>query len=253
MQCIDFKELVHALALGALDQAEATACAAHLAGAGPHDGCQEAEQEARLLAARLTDALPDHPIDPSVWRAIEHRVQAEPAARPRPRRRLRRSLGREIAGWSLAALMFVLYISKGKSRDGQSAEAPLLSSPQAERAATLTLMMAPKMRRYLFQPAQAGTARAALFFDPSSHNAVVLIDRIRPAPAGQGLHLWAVRASDAAPALLSRLGPASAGMAAAEVGNKLFERGLPGKLLLSCDPAEASSPGSVLMVATLGD
>ena len=253
MHCTDFKELVHALALGALDQAEASACAAHLASTGPHDGCHEAEQEARLLAARLTDALPDHAANPRVWRAIEDRVQAEAPARPRPRRRRRRSLGREIAGWSLAALMFGLYISKGKSREGQSAEAPLLSSPQAERAATLTLMMAPEMRRYLFRPAQTGTARAALFFDVSSHNAVILIDRIGPTPAGHGLHLWAVRGSDAAPALVGRLGPVSAGMAAAEVGNKLFERGLPGKLLLSSDPAEASSPGSVLMVANLGE
>jgi anti-sigma-K factor RskA len=251
MRCHDFKELVPALALGTLDQAEAAACAAHLASKGPHDGCHPAEQEARLLAARLSDALPDHPVNPRVWRAIENRVQAEAQARPRPHRWRQPSLGREVAGWTVAALVFVLYLFKGTSRDGERAEAPLLSSPQAERATTLTLMMAPEMQRYLFQPAQTGTARAALFFDPGSHNAVVLIDRIGPTPPGQGLHLWAVRTSGAAPALLSRIGPASAGMAAAEVGNKLFELGLPGKLLLSCDPSDASSPGSVLMVANL--
>ena len=127
MDCRSFKELVPALALDALDEAERAACAAHLAEHGPHDGCEQAESDARALAARLACALPERPLDARVWRAIEDRAQAELAARraedhgqkdahadadgkdgagDRPPRR------REPAGWGVAVFLLGMYLSR---------------------------------------------------------------------------------------------------------------------------------------------
>jgi hypothetical protein len=126
MDCRSFKELVPALALDALDEAERAACAAHLAEHGPHDGCAEAVNDARALAARLARALPERKVDGRVWRAIEDRAQAEEAARradgqknagadgdaggkdgadDRPPRR------REPAGWGVAVILLGMYLA----------------------------------------------------------------------------------------------------------------------------------------------
>jgi hypothetical protein len=127
MDCRSFKELVPALALDALDEVERAACAAHLAESGPHDGCAQAVSDARALAARLACALPERPVDPRVWRAIEDRAQAEVAARRaddhevahadvdadgkdgtdnRPPRR------REPTGWGVAVILLGLYLAR---------------------------------------------------------------------------------------------------------------------------------------------
>jgi len=133
MDCRSFKELVPALALDALDEAERDACAAHLAGHGPHDGCMEAVSDARALAARLARALPERKVDRRVWRAIEDRAQAELAARraedrgqnnanahadadaggkdgpdDRPPRK------REPAGWGVAVILLGLYLAQSR-------------------------------------------------------------------------------------------------------------------------------------------
>jgi hypothetical protein len=133
MDCRSFKELVPALALDALDEAERAACTAHLAEHGPHAGCAEALSDARALAARLARALPERSVDPRVWRAIEDRAQAETAARradehalannnandnanadadgkdgtdDRPPRR------REPAGWGVAVILLGMYLAR---------------------------------------------------------------------------------------------------------------------------------------------
>jgi hypothetical protein len=105
------------------------------------------------------------------------------------------------------------------------------------------------MRRYLFRPApaQSAAARGALIFDPSQRSAVVLVDRVTPAPAGQSLRLWAVRAPGAPPALLGGM----ADLATTEIGPALFEPTLPGELWLSNDAPGAASPGTVLLTADL--
>jgi hypothetical protein len=137
MDCRTFKELVPALALDALDEAERAACAAHLAGPGPHDGCAEAESDARALAARLARALPERPVAPRVWRAIEVRAQAEQAARiadakddddnePPPRRR-------EPAGWGVAVILLGLYLARNPERVAGAPTSPTLGcGPRAQ-------------------------------------------------------------------------------------------------------------------------
>jgi hypothetical protein len=87
MDCRDFKDLVPAFALRTLDESEHAACAAHLATAGPHDGCHGAEARARALVARLASVLPDYPVKPGMWHAIEQRVRADDALPVAARRR----------------------------------------------------------------------------------------------------------------------------------------------------------------------
>ena len=98
MDCKEFKELVSAFALDALDEAERAACAAHLGDGGTHDGCAQAEADARALVAQLAGALRERPVDPRVWRAIERRVRAESSDDRPPARR------REPAGWGVAII-----------------------------------------------------------------------------------------------------------------------------------------------------
>ena len=126
MDCRSFKELVPALALDALDEAERAACAAHLAEHGPHDGCAEAVSDARALAARLARALPERKVDRRVWRAIEDRAQAELAARRAEERASTDAHGhadadgkngdrpprrREPAGWGVAVILLGMYLA----------------------------------------------------------------------------------------------------------------------------------------------
>jgi anti-sigma factor RsiW len=77
MDCGEFGELVAAWALGALDDSERAACAAHLAGCDPARGCHASHRDACLLAERLAGVVTEHPIAPRVWNVIEERVRAE--------------------------------------------------------------------------------------------------------------------------------------------------------------------------------
>ncbi|HET6146188.1 MAG TPA: hypothetical protein VFH68_01555 [Polyangia bacterium] len=99
MDCGEFKELAGAWALGALDESECAACAAHLARPEPHQGCQDCHRDARALTERLAGAVPEHPVNTRVWNAIADRVRAEkrasvaskpvpPPEEPRPPRHL---------------------------------------------------------------------------------------------------------------------------------------------------------------------
>jgi len=247
MDCKDFKDLSPALALDALGDSERAACASHLISAETHDGCRDIEPEARRVAARLTGVLPDHPVHPRVWQAIEQRLTRGLAGAPRAAIRWPR--WREISGWLAAAvaLGLGLYLHKVPTIALSIADAAVDTRGASERAATL--MTDRQMRRYLFWPAKAGNARAALIVAPGFRGALVLIDRVAPPPPGHELHLWAVRGPVGPPALLTRIALGKEGSAIAEIGATLFDTVLPGQLLLSTDPAGASAPASVMLVA----
>jgi anti-sigma-K factor RskA len=86
MTCAEFKELVQALALGALEPDEAAACEAHLSAAGvDHDGCHAELERAREAVALLGASLPPIAPDPRLWTAIEKSVgtDAPPVEPPR--------------------------------------------------------------------------------------------------------------------------------------------------------------------------
>ena len=247
MDCTDFKDLSPALALDALGDSERAACASHLMSAQTHDGCREVEPEARRVAARLAGLLPDHPVHPRVWDAIEQGLQVGVAAAPHAASR--RPRWREISAWFAAAVAvgLGLYLHKVPTIAVSVADAAVDSRGASERAAAL--MTDRQMRRYLFWPAKAGQARAALIIAPSFRGALILIDRVTPPPPGHELQLWAVRGSVGPPALLTRIGLGKEGNAITEVGAALFDPALPGQLLLSTDPAGASAPASVMLVA----
>jgi hypothetical protein len=247
MDRTDFKDPSPALALDALGDSERAACASHLMSAQTHDGCRETEPQVRRVAARLAGVLPDYPVHPRVWQAIEQRLQVRVAVAPAALSR--RPRWREISGWLAAAVAvgLGLYLHKVPTIAVAMADAAVDSRRVSERAATL--MMDRQMRRYLFWPAKAGNARAALIVAPSFRGALILIDRVTPPPPGHELHLWAVRGPVGPPALLTRIGLGKEGSAVAEVGATLFDPALSGQLLLSTDPAGASAPTSVMLVS----
>ena len=85
MNCGEFKELVRVWALGALDENERAACAAHLASPEPHQGCHDRHRDACALTERLSGAVREHPVNPRVWNAIADRVRADKRAAVAPR------------------------------------------------------------------------------------------------------------------------------------------------------------------------
>jgi len=117
--CAEFKENVAALALGALRYEERVACEAHLAEAGPHEGCLEELRKVNEASALLGLSLPPRAPGEHVWAAIEQEIGASgqtpgekrpahrtgaPSTRPGGRSggdRGRR--GREGLAWGLAA------------------------------------------------------------------------------------------------------------------------------------------------------
>ncbi|HVV53358.1 MAG TPA: hypothetical protein VHO06_27120, partial [Polyangia bacterium] len=100
-------ERAAAYALVALDDAERSACARHLASAFPHLGCREAVAEAELVAARLGAALlPERPAA-HVWQAIAARLDGEGAA---PHEAARRRNLYHLCGWLVAVALVGLYL-----------------------------------------------------------------------------------------------------------------------------------------------
>ncbi len=79
MTCAELKEQCAAWALGALEADEQAAAQAHLAGAGPHEGCHEALAQARRTIDALGAALPPEAPAAGTWAAIERAIGAEAA------------------------------------------------------------------------------------------------------------------------------------------------------------------------------
>ena len=123
MTCAEFKELVGAHAIDALDAEERAACEAHLASGVAHEGCTEALAEARTVAEALLASPP--PVKPSkaLWAAIEADVRKTPQASPHApqpppandERRAGRG-GRSALPWLIAALLLLALFFTGWSR-----------------------------------------------------------------------------------------------------------------------------------------
>jgi len=84
--CLEFKEVVSAYALGALDDEERAACDAHLAHEGPHEGCEQSLRRARRVSDNLGVAL--RPVTPreAVWDTIGERLDDAQSDEKRPDR-----------------------------------------------------------------------------------------------------------------------------------------------------------------------
>ena len=269
MDCAEFKELAPAFALGALEESERAACAAHLGGGGAHDGCAGVLGEAQAVAAQLSALLPARRPRSRVWDAIEasiatrpRPVGAGPAATPGtrpaigPPRPPARRVWRELGGWFVAAAVTGFYLYNAPVESARKADAASASPPALTR--TAELLMDGGSRHHVFHvPAggaatQAGrTARGGLVLNRAQHSAMVLVDRVVLEP-GRGLRLWAVRGgASAAPVPLTRLDTGVDGMATAELGEALFEPSLPDQLLVSIDSPDAAAPRSVVLVTEL--
>jgi hypothetical protein len=262
MDCAEFKELTPAFALGALEESDRAACAAHLVGGGTHDGCTEALGEAQAVAALLASLLPPRQPSSRVWDAIEAGIAARtrapeearpaPAARRTPPPAPARRVWRELGGWFVAAAVTGFYLYNAPVDSARKADAAFGSPAAMNRAAEL--LMDGNTRHYVFRAPPGGapsgtTARGSLVVSASLRDAVVLVERVVLEP-GMGLRLWAVRGT-AAPVPLARLDATVDGMATAELGDTLFLPALPDELLLSIDPQDAAAPRSVLLVARL--
>jgi hypothetical protein len=257
MDCDEFKELAPAFALGALEELERAACAAHLASrnVAVHAGCEDALGEAQAVAGRLASLLPPRQPHSRVWDAIEDGVTRnllgkDPLARAARLPRRRRPAWRELGGWVVAAAMLGIYLYNAPFDSARNADAALAPPPAMQRAAALLMEGGTRLRPFRAS-AQTGqpAARGSLILNPSLRSAVVLVDRVVLQP-GLGLRLWAVRGS-APPVPLARLDATVDGMATAELGEALFQPALPDELLLSVDPPDAGAPRSVRLVARL--
>jgi len=140
MTCAEFKNSVHAFVLDALDADERRACEAHLASAGPHDGCRAELARAREVAALLAMSVAPVEPRPEVWRAIAAKIgaaedrgegegrgarsrataeRASSAARDPGRRPGRAGRGRswrEAAAWTAAAAAVVALLFSANAR-----------------------------------------------------------------------------------------------------------------------------------------
>jgi hypothetical protein len=89
ISCEAFKDMAAGYALRVLDEPDRIACANHLAGMGPHHGCEAALETARWVTAQLAAAVPASPPRPSLWRAIANRITGVPHENVDRRHRLR--------------------------------------------------------------------------------------------------------------------------------------------------------------------
>jgi hypothetical protein len=80
MTCAEFKDLVAAYAIGALEVSEREAMDAHLAGPGPHEGCQAAMTAAHEAASVVGRALSPVRLDERLWKSIEDKAGLAPSA-----------------------------------------------------------------------------------------------------------------------------------------------------------------------------
>ncbi len=115
MTCAEFKDLVHAFALDALEPDEMAACEAHLAGPGPHEGCEAELDQARAAVGALGEALPPVRPAPKVWASIEQELARElgqPIATAAPRRSLASMALPWVATVAAAAVAGFFYLSQ---------------------------------------------------------------------------------------------------------------------------------------------
>lgn len=150
MTCAEFKQNVHAYALGALDPPDLAACDAHLAESRRHQGCHEELARAFDAAALLAESLAGEQPAPSVWSAIERKINlgergidsTADAGKPMTSARRRASFRwRESLAWGLAAAAAValiltnLALRDSQKRVAQRDQTLALARDQANAAA----------------------------------------------------------------------------------------------------------------------
>jgi anti-sigma-K factor RskA len=243
--CGEFREVAAAYALGALDRDELREAEAHLAGAGPHEGCLEALEQARATATALAAALPAIRPPLAVWRAIEARLGREPS---RPRRSL---LGP--GGWAAlaaAAAIAVLWVGERSAASRREAELSALRAETAIQRQVTSLLSSAGTRVVPLQPVpgRAGTATALLDL-PGRRG--VLLSSLPAAPPGRDYQLWVLRGKEPpVPAGLLRV--TGGQVVAGELERAALEGAQPDAVAVSIEPSGGSrSPTEVILVGKL--
>jgi anti-sigma-K factor RskA len=269
--CAEFKASVHAYALGALDPQERDACAAHLASAGPHEGCAEALARAEELVSELGWSLPVERPSPAVWTGIERRLGLDTGF-GRGGGRGRR--WREGFAWAAlaAAVVALIWMSR---RDGEleleadrarqvSAEAEAarqrctrdLEQAQGQLATqkqALALLMRPATKVVQLKPpspAPGAAYHGSAIMNTSEGRGFVLAGDLVP-QSGKDYELWVIRGQQKLPAGLLRAGPS--GTIVAEVDPKLLAPGPPDALAVTLEPEGGGNTprGPILLVAAI--
>jgi len=261
--CAEFKELVDALALDALDPDERAMARAHLAETIPHEGCAEALARAEAVAGRLSGALIDTRPPDRVWPRIEASISGA------PRRRWSTA-----AGWAVAAAASVAaVILAGRSarlrNELESMRAQTASSDDLARQCLAQLESARRTNalareaiavleqrgsrvvQFAPQGGFAGTALAAV--SPDRRRTILLSTTLFPGPA-RDYQLWVIPPGPgAAPVPAGLLVPAE-GVALGDFQAAALARGA-AALAVSAEPKGGSptgAPTQVVLVAALG-
>jgi hypothetical protein len=242
--CAEFKELVEAYALGALDPAEAAACEAHLA-EREHDGCLTALRRAHEAVALLGAALPPVTPSPSTWAAIAARTGAATVGRA-PRRLT--SLAWAFAAASALLLVWLLRgraemqgelraaIDRAQSQSAQRAQCVAdLEHARADvrmQREALALLSQPGARLVTLAPSGGAAASANVILRAGDEHAY-LVGRNLAAPVGHDYELWLIRGARKIPAGLLH-GDASGGLITA-LDPALLREGLPDALAVTLE------------------
>jgi anti-sigma-K factor RskA len=259
---MEFKELVGALALDALDAEERAAALAHLS-EPRHEGCPEALAGAQRAAAGLAGALPDVRPPRRTWRAIEERAFGGASGR------------RWVAasGWiAAAAAVIALLILAGQGarlrHDADALRGRTASSEDLARQCAVQLDAArrtsgvareaiallgqPGSRVVSFAPQGGSSAAALAVVGADGRRAILLSNVLSPGPA-RDYELWVIPEGAGAAPIPAGLVVAADGVALGDFAPTALARRA-AALAVSAEPKGGSPTGvptQVVLVAAL--
>jgi hypothetical protein len=246
MTCAEFKELVEAFALGALEPAEAAACEAHL-DEREHDGCLTALRRAHEAVALLGAALPPVTPAPATWAAIAARTGGATVGRA-PRRFA-------TVAWAFAAAAALLLVwllrdrallqgelraAADRAQSQSSQRAQCVADLERARAdarmqrEALALLSQPGAKLVTLAPTGGAAASANVIMRAGDERAF-LVGRNLAAPVGRDYELWLIRGARKIPAGLLR-GDGQGALVTA-LDPALLREGLPDALAVTLESA----------------
>ncbi|MGZ6126553.1 MAG: anti-sigma factor domain-containing protein [Myxococcales bacterium] len=266
MICSEFKELVGAYALDALDPLERAAAEAHLM-EPRHEGCLQALERARAATLQLGGAVDDAGVPAHVWERIEMGLG--------PRRKRSWSAP---AGWAAAAVLAVVVLlllqQQGRlQREGadlrlsvQSATSSAGSSQElarqcaaqldAERAGSaaareaIALLERPGSRVVQFGGVGGAVQTAFAVIGDDGKRAILVSTTLAPTPE-RDYQLWVVPGGrGATPIAAGLVGAPAAGIAVTEFAAQALSAGA-AALAVSAEPKGGSPTGTPSEVVLL--
>jgi anti-sigma factor RsiW len=166
--CDQFRELLEAYALGALDPEERAALEAHLATGCP--GCAKAVEEARWLVSQLAyvapEASPSDMLKGRLMQTVRAEAQAQPQAKPHA---LPTKPAIPIWLWGAVAALLVLSVYSAWNMRRLQDEIR-----EANNRATALLEDRKKVEKQLAEAQREAQREAMIMMDPSSHKIALM-------------------------------------------------------------------------------